>query len=90
MEGRATPRKRRNDRLFLANWSAIRAFVIGRMQPRTLAQHLLEIGRATMLLEQIAERLVSQFLKRFHTVEREPVQGLPGFAIEGDAFADLA
>jgi hypothetical protein len=59
------------------------------MQARTLAQHLFEIGRATVLLQQVAKGFVSQLLEGFHAVEREPVQSLPGLAVEGDPLADL-
>jgi hypothetical protein len=61
--------------------------VVGRIAPRTLAQHLLEIGRAQVLLQQIAERFVRQFLQRFHTIERQAVEGLPGLTVKDDALA---
>src|SRR4029077_5229373 len=43
-----------------------------------------------VLLQQVAKSLVGQFLDRFHAVEREPMQSLPGLSIEYDALADLA
>jgi hypothetical protein len=35
-----------------------------------------------MFLQQVAKCLVSQFLKRLHAVEREPMQSLPGLDIK--------
>ena len=86
MEGCATPRKRCNDRLFLANWSApIRAFIVGGMQPRALAQHFLETGRATVFLEQVAECLVSQLLEglRDQAASTFPCYGLTNVVVPG-------
>ena len=60
------------------------------MQACTLAQHLFEIGRATMLLQQVAKRLVSQLVEGFHAVQRKAVQSLPGLAVEDDPLANLA
>ena len=70
--------------------SLICAFVIRGVQARTLAQHLLEICRATVLLQQVAKSLVGQFLDRFYAVEREPMHSLPSLTIEYDALSDLA
>ena len=43
-----------------------------------------------VLLQQVARSLVGHFLDRFHAVEREPMQSLPGLNVEYDALADFA
>jgi hypothetical protein len=53
----------------------------------TLAQRRLQIGRAPMLFEQIAEGFISQFLKVHHTVVNQEINRLPRRAIELDVLS---
>ena len=57
MEECATHRKRCNDRLFLASWSApIRAFIVGGMQPRTLTQRIATDAAQILACERAVEK----------------------------------
>src|SRR5205807_743915 len=47
-----------------------------------LAQRRFQVGRAAMLLEQIAERLVRELLKIHHAIARQQIDGLPSGVIE--------
>jgi hypothetical protein len=64
-----------------------RAFHRRRGQRRALAQRVLEVDRNAVLLEQIGERLVRQFLNSPHPVARELLQLVERIVIEGDQFA---
>ena len=50
------------------------------------AQRIFQVDRAAVFLEQIAQRLVGQFLKILHLVVAEQVQLLPGLFVDLDTF----
>jgi hypothetical protein len=45
-------------------------------------QCVLEIGRASVLAQQITESFIRQLLKGHHAVARKHVEGMPSFQIE--------
>ena len=49
-------------------------------------QRIFQVDRAAVFLEQIAQRLVGQFLKILHLVVAEQVQLLPGLFVDLDTF----
>lgn len=53
-----------------------------RARPGTLAQRGFQVGWATMLFQEIAKRLVRQFLKIHHAIPSQQIDGLPGAVIE--------
>src|SRR5579864_8213185 len=76
---------RRSARLVPAR-ATCRVF-IGGMSRHALAQRVLQIDRNAVLLQEIGERLVRQFLKRRHPVARQLFQLVEGVVVEGDQFA---
>jgi len=50
------------------------------------AQRILEIGRASVLAQEVTEGFVRQFLKGHHAVARKQIEGVPGLQIELHAF----
>src|SRR6516164_409864 len=55
-----------------------------------LLQCVLEVDRAAMLAQQVAEGLVGELLEALHAVTRQEVERVPRFQIEFDALAALA
>src|ERR1700731_980026 len=51
------------------------------------AQRILQIDRPSVLVQEVTEGLVRQFLKRHHAVARKQVEGVPGLQIELHALA---
>jgi hypothetical protein len=49
----------------------------------TFAQSGFEIGRAAMLLEQVGERFVGEFLKIHHPIACENIDCVPCLFVEG-------
>jgi hypothetical protein len=55
--------------------------------PCAAAQRVFQIDRTPVFLEQIAERLVGEFLKILHLVVAEQGQLLPGLVVDLDALS---
>ena len=53
---------------------------------QTAAQRILEIGRPSVLAQEVTEGFVRQFLKGHHAVTRKQIEGVPGLQIELHAF----
>src|SRR5262245_37677121 len=49
---------------------------------RALPQRRLQIGRASVFVQQVAERLISKLLKRLHGLAREQVERVPRLRIK--------
>jgi hypothetical protein len=54
----------------------------------TSSQGFFQSCRASVFSQQVGERLVGQFLKRFHVFGRQQPQLLPGFLVKLHTFAD--
>src|SRR5262249_13068271 len=65
--------------------SALGGRVVGGLQAHAVAQHVLERRGAVVLLQKVAKRFLGEFLDRFHSVERQLMQSVPGLGIELDA-----
>src|SRR5262245_45512484 len=75
--------------LALLRFRWLRAIVVDPDRARALAQGILQADRPPVLLQQVGERFVGEFLKRTHAVAGVEVERREGRGIEGHTLADL-
>ncbi len=90
LEGEAAAKKKlatrkKEDRLAL--FSGLR-LIVGRQGADAGLQRRLQADRATMLLEQVRERLDSEVLQRLSALARQQINGLQHLGFEGDPLVD--